>query len=344
MEIPRRIPRITQQTRITFQCRQAPGDILMITGMVRDLKKVKPELDIGVYTTAEELWENNPYCTFRSSMDKYARLVTINYEPWVNKAANVDPNKMHFLGAMHKFAEKQLGISIPVTEWRGDIHMSQAERNSKPIIDEPYWIIVNGGKTDFTTKWWNPEYAQKVVDHFKGKIKFIQIGDKSQPQVYPAHVHFPLSGVVDMIGRTSIRDLIRLVYHSQGVLCPVTFLMHLSAAVPINPNMTYKIRPTVVFAGGREPPHWEQYEGHRFLHTIGELDCCTEGGCWKRRAQLVDDGQPWNRVEMCTRPIQLNPALRIAECMQMISPGKVIEAIESYYTPVQDITINATAH
>lgn len=311
----------------------------MITGVVRDLKKLKPELDIGVYTTAEELWANNPYCVFRHIRDKWSNPITINYEHWLNQA-NFDPNKMHFLGSIHKFVGRQLGIEIPVTEWHGDIHMSQSEKETAPIVDEPYWILVCGGKTDFTTKWWNPDHAKKVVDHFKGKIKFLQIGDKGTPGVYPEHVHFPVDGADNMIGKTSIRDLIRLVYNASGVLCPVTFLMHLSAAVPVNPKFDYKIRPTVVVAGGREPPHWEEYEGHRFLHTIGQLDCCEKGGCWARRAQLVDDGKPWNRVEMCKRPIQLNSSLRIAECMHMLNPNKIIEAIESYYPKTQQLTVS----
>jgi hypothetical protein len=29
-------------------------------------------------------------------------------------------------------------------------------------------------------------------------------------------------------GRTDLRQLVRLVYHAQGVLCPVTLLMHLA--------------------------------------------------------------------------------------------------------------------
>lgn len=39
-----------------------------------------------------------------------------------------------------------------------------------------------------------------------------------------------------------------------------------------------------------EPPHWEAYPHHQFLHTVGALPCCGDGGCWKSRCQLVHDG------------------------------------------------------
>ena len=41
---------------------------------------------------------------------------------------------------------------------------------------DTYWVIAPGGKRDCTTKVWDWRKFQKVVDYFKGKIKFIVIG------------------------------------------------------------------------------------------------------------------------------------------------------------------------
>jgi hypothetical protein len=60
--------------------------------------------------------------------------------------------------------------------------------------------------------------------------------------------------------------------------------MHLAAAVEVPPGMP-KNRPCVVVAGGREPPHWEAYPHHQFLHRAGSLLCCDDGGCWKSRVR-----------------------------------------------------------
>ena len=91
----------------------------------------------------------------------------------------------------------------------------------------PYWIIVAGGKFDYTIKWWHFRRWQAVVDHFQGRILFVQVGEKH-------HYHPPVNGVLDLRGKTSLRELIHLVYHAQGVLCPVTLHMHLAAAVEGN--------------------------------------------------------------------------------------------------------------
>ena len=54
--------------------------------------------------------------------------------------------------------------------------------------------------------------------------------------------------------------------------------------------ITTKNRPCVVVANGREPPYWEAYPHHQFVHTVGSLLCCDNGGCWKARTAPLDDG------------------------------------------------------
>ena len=94
----------------------------------------------------------------------------------------------------------------------------------------PFWIVVAGGKFDYTIKWWDHDRFQQVVDHFRGRILFVQVGEA-------VHDHPPLRDVIDLRGRTDLRQLVRLVYHAQGVLCPVTLLMHLAAAVESRPEV-----------------------------------------------------------------------------------------------------------
>jgi hypothetical protein len=131
--------------------------------------------------------------------------------------------------------------------------------------------------------------------------------------------------VLDLRGETSLRDLIRLVYHAQGVLCPVTLLMHLAAAVETKPGRP-RARPCVVVAGGREPASWEAYPDHRFLHTIGKLPCCAKGGCWRARSVPLGDGDSKDEPKhLCVDTINNLP-----RCMDMISPKHVVEAMESY--------------
>ena len=53
-------------------------------------------------------------------------------------------------------------------------------------VEEKFWLLFSGGKWAYTAKWWNPEEYQKVVDHFKDKILFVQCGELSHhhPQLH----------------------------------------------------------------------------------------------------------------------------------------------------------------
>ena len=106
--------------------------------------------------------------------------------------------------------------------------------------------------------------------------------------------------------------------------------MHLAAAVETRAGRK-GARPCVVVAGGREPVHWEAYPTHQFISTGGALPCCAEGGCWKSRCQLVGDGDPKDSHNVCRMPVHVREDLRIAKCMEMISPEDVIRRIELYY-------------
>jgi hypothetical protein len=183
----------------------------------------------------------------------------------------------------------------------------------------PFWLVSAGGKFDLTVKWWEQARWQAVVDHFRDRILFVQVGNAKD-------YHPRLNGVLDLRGWTSLRQLIRLVYRAQGILSPVTCLMHLAAAVPAPPGRP-TLRPCVVVAGGREPAHWEAYPGHQFLHNVGALPCCAQGGCWKKRTVPLGDGSDNDEPQqLCTMPVGSLP-----RCMDMITPGDVIRAVESYF-------------
>ncbi|MDQ3333310.1 MAG: class I SAM-dependent methyltransferase, partial [Planctomycetota bacterium] len=313
-----------KRNHLILRCGLSPGDIVMLTAAVRDLHRAYPNQYVtDVRTPAAQLWENNPYITPLDESDSDVRVIDMHY-PLIHRS-NSAP--YHFIHGYVQFLEEQLGLSIPVTEFRGDIHLTAEEDRWRSQVaetgyDGPFWVVIAGGKYDFTAKWWDPAAYQKIVDHFRGRIRFVQCGEAG-------HFHPKLDGVIDLVGKTDIRQFVRLIYHADGVLCPVTFAMHLAAAVPTKPGKP-KNRACVVIAGGREPAQWEAYPHHRFLATNGALPCCADGGCWRSRCQPVGDGDPKDR-DLCEYPIQITATLRIPKCLHMISPKDVADAIELYY-------------
>ncbi len=311
--------------RLILRSFQSPGDVVMLTAAVRDLHRAAPgRFQTDVRTSAPALWENNPHLTPLSETGQDVQTLDMHY-PLIHQS---NQRPLHFLHGYCLYLEERLGLRVPVTRFAGDLHLTAREREGPPPgadhgVPERFWVVMAGGKYDFTAKWWDPASYQRVVDHFRGRLTFVQCGEA-------AHWHPRLDGAVDLVGRTTTREFVRLVYHAEGVLCPVTFAMHLAAAVPAKPGGPVH-RACVVVAGGREPPHWEAYPHHRFLGTVGALPCCAEGGCWRSRCQLVGDGDEKDRDNVCERPVPVSPDLRIPQCMTLITPADVIRAIELYY-------------
>jgi ADP-heptose:LPS heptosyltransferase len=304
---------------------QSPGDIIMLTAAVRDLKIAHPHIEIGVRTAASEIWDNNPYINRDINEKNADKVIRAEYN-LIHKSNQLP---YHFIHGFVQDLEQKLNLKIPITAFHGDIHLSDEEKGWISQVEElghknNFWIIMAGGKYDFTAKWWNPQYYQKVVNKLKTEVKFVQCGSGD-------HWHTPLNGVINLVGNTGIRQFIRLMYHAQGVVCPVTFAMHLAAAVPVKDGMP-KNRPCVVIAGGREPAQWEAYPHHRYLSTNGALMCCDNGGCWKSRCQKVGDGDEKDKEEnLCHNRVEITEDLCIPKCMDMVKPVDVIRAVRMYF-------------
>lgn len=305
----------------------APGDVLMLTAAVRDLHLTHPGAFLtDVRTSCPALWEHNPYITPLDENDPTVEVLPCHY-PLINRSNQLP---YHFIHGFRLFLQEQLAVTIEPHAFHGDVHLSAQEKGWLSQVDEitghagtPFWIIVSGGKKDFTAKWWDPARSQQVVDHFRGQIQFVQCGDGGD-----YHVHPRLNGVIDLVGKTDLRQIVRLMYHAEGVICPVTMFMHLAAAVETKSGRCPN-RPCVVVAGGRESAHWEAYPHHAYLHTMGCLPCCGNGGCWRSRVVPLGDRDEKDS-SLCALPVTSWSGAVIPKCLDMITAKHVIEAIERY--------------
>jgi len=300
--------------------KQAPGDIMMATIALRDLHAAFP----GQYITdmrspANEIFKNSPLITPIEVEDKQREQEIIEELKADNNHAPIDLGDVkyvnlhypmihnssrlgtHFADAMTEFLSEQLGVKIPRTGLRPELFLDEAEKTwASPVARETgyegkYWVINAGSKSDYSLKQY--PYYQEVVDLLPD-IKFVQIGQKE-------HIHKPLNGVVNMLGRTNLRDLFRTIYHAEGVLTCVSLPLHVAAALA---------KPCVCVAGGREGTRWELYPDHRFLYVNGALPCAPYDGCWKSK--------PGDCVNLQDS---------VPLCMKMIRPEDVARAIELYY-------------
>ena len=321
-----------QKRKVLFKNYQSPGDLIMLSSAIRDLKLSHPDIEIGVNTSCKELWENNKNIVKFGSMKKGDPGVEF-YKAEYPLIHESNEGQYHFIHGFRKWMEDTLGLKIKATKFKGDLNLSSEEKSWMSQIEEmgifdKFWLIVNCGKTDYSCKWPNPLHMQKVVNYFKGKITFVQIGEKGKN-----HFHPPLKNVINLIGKTDLRQLIRLVYHSSGILCPVTLAMHLAQAVESKHGL--HTRPCVVLAGGREGVIWEKYSDHQYLHRVIK-GCSPFSGCWRSRATKINDGDKKDEEDLCDYPEEIDypykeGKLKIARCINMITPHDIIRAVETYY-------------
>jgi len=169
----------------------------------------------------------------------------------------------HFSTAFYISLEEKLGVPVKQTSLLPALFISDEEKKWMNQVEETFgyrgkfWLINAGYKPDYPLKNWGIDNWQEVVNLLKDKIQFVQVG-----QVTDSHTHETLKGVLDLRGKTDLRQLIRLSYHAEGSLSPVSLLMHLMAGWE---------KPCVVVAGGREPRRWESYPHMRYLDTNGFL-------------------------------------------------------------------------
>jgi ADP-heptose:LPS heptosyltransferase len=238
--------------------------------------------------------------------------------PLINQS---DAIGCHFMEAYCRYLGEQLGVPLPLAVNKPTLYLSDQERSWTTQIAEtigkhiPYWVINAGHKLDFTAKWWGTRNFQEVVDGLRGKVTFVQIGELG-----PNHNHPPLQGVIDLRGKTTTRQLLRLVYHAVGGVGPSTLLQHVCAAFD---------KPYVLIAGGREPRAWQQYPLQTTLSAVGTLNCCATRACWKSRTIKLNDGDEKDQ-SLCDRPMLQQDGGFIPLCLEQITPTTVIQAISGY--------------
>lgn len=298
-----------------FLCNhQSPGDLLMLTACVRDLKKSHPDYRINVSTSAQELWQNNPWLDPTVNVQNADRVIKCEY-PAIHRS---NERGLHFIYAFHEFLEETLNIRIGRGEACCDVHLTEQEKHIFDCMPRNTALLDAGHKQDFTNKFWEFSRFQEVVDRTKDRWHWVQIGANN-------HCHRPIDGAENLVGRTTHRQLLALMWQASMVLTPVSYPMHLATM----PWRYGRHRPCVVIAGGREPQQWEAYGTHQYLHRCGCYDCCANGGCWKSRIVRLNDGDAKDQ-SLCLHPVVTQSGQTIPMCLDSITVEEVINAINNY--------------
>jgi hypothetical protein len=163
--------------------------------------------------------------------------------------------------------------------------LHESEKEQGQVTSRQITIQTSGltARHAMHNKNWFVEGYQEVVSSLKSKYNFVQIGSLSDP---------PLEGVLDLRGKTTIRQTAALLCRSLVFVGQVGLLMHLARAVDCR---------SVILYGGREKPSQSGYSCNENLYS--EVGCSP---CWR----------------MNTCPYDM-------ECMRRISAADVLRAVEA---------------
>jgi ADP-heptose:LPS heptosyltransferase len=290
----------------------SPGDVLCMTAALYSLHRANPgKFRIAVDTTAPAFWEHNPDVEplEQATAEGFERAQT--HYPLIHQS---NQRAVHVLQGYCEFLADNLRVKCPLLTNRPHVYLSPEERSWTHQVEEvsgykgKFWLLGAGRKQDYTSKFWGSENYQALVNQLRGRVQFVQVGAAE-------HHHPPLRNVINLTGKTDLRQLTRLVYHAQGCVGGTTLLMHLAAALE---------RPYVCLLGGREPVTWNAYPKSHILHTIGSLPCCAAGACWKSRTVKLDDDAEQNN-SLCESPVLGDEPL--PKCLLLIKPEEVAAVI-----------------
>jgi len=267
----------------------ALGDSVVLTAFIRDLRLAHPDCRVSVDCNFPAVWKNNPRVL------PYSKDIKYDLEVKLSCLEGRSIIGMHFIEAYHHDFALKTGVDVPCTKIKPELWLDMPELGEPLATVHPYVVLFGGGKRDMPAKWYPESYNQVIVSELDKTYNVINVG-----QVGPFY-HSPIfESATNMLGSTTVRQLMTLVYYASAVVCPVTAGMHIAAAFDT---------PCVVTAGNREPRAWEKYDGHAYL-----TGTCPNGwfGCWNKE---------------CASPVNLN-SINYAMCCAGIYPTRVLKALE----------------
>lgn len=293
----------------------SPGDVLAMSAAIYSAKRAYPEIKIGVRTSCDAIYENNPDVVPAASLLE-AKTIRMEY-PLIHSC---DRLPVHFLQGYSDFLSEQIGKPFRLATNRPHLYFSEQEKAWVNQVQDSfgfrgkYWLVSVTWKNDYTCKKIPRDTLQAVVDHFAGRVQFVAVGSAEHPRHH-------LNGVLDLVGKTDARQFLRLCLNAQGAIGPESFMHHVFGALQ---------KPMVTLCSGFLPPSWVQYGSARILWKANAFACGRNGGkfaCWAARVVPLRDGDAKDK-NLCALPVFFDEPT--AKCMAAIEPSEVISAVEDF--------------
>ena len=199
-----------------------------MTRAVADLCHSYPDFLVDIRSPCAEIWENNPWLHPLDENDEEVEQFDIGYDA-IHQSGLTG---IHFSDGFRMDIEKKLDLKIQTSGILPELWLSDDEKSwiNQAEVEfgwkDKFWILNAGSKPDNALKQYHR--WQEVVDiltrFFDNRIKIVQVGHES-------HNHPDLTGVLSLVGKTDLRQLIRLCHWSEGTIGPISFQFVMAAAL-----------------------------------------------------------------------------------------------------------------
>ncbi len=268
------------------------GDELLLTAVAHELKKRNPDLRIWQVSHSAELLYHNPdyskvfnwnYWPLRYSQMLNGRRCHLSYSEQIIPGESEKPPGRHIIAELCRKAGIKGEISI-----RPYYYFTEEDGQTKRFSSRQFCIQSIGNYTHETwmkNKLWYHDRFQQVVDEIRSRypdVEVIQVGIEKDP---------PLERVIDLRGKTTLRQTATILRQSDCFIGTQGFLAHLARAVDCR---------SVIIYGGREHSYQTGYICNENLNSF--IECAP---CWR-----------WNGCDHGRK------------CMEIIKPKDVLQAVQ----------------
>jgi hypothetical protein len=231
------------------------GDHIMCSAVARELRR-RGTKTVWQLTPFAEVFTGNSDVVAVPADFRLHRLCALLGIPCVDLEYPSPP-------ATHLIADMCAKVGIRgVVDLRPRVLLSDAERGEGKVVSRSQIAIQtssSAARYPMQNKQWPHERFQVVADALKAEFDLVQLGAASDPA---------LRDVLDLRGKTTVRQSAAILSQSQVFIGLVSGVMHLARAV--------ECRSVIVY-GGRENPSQSGYSANENLHWNGP---CAP--CWLR--------------------------------------------------------------
>lgn len=282
------------------------GDSLALSCAVDNLKRAFPGVNVSYQGVHPEVFANNDQVVVGGPADLVLKVTYTDFG-----TSHFGAVKWSLCEGFTRSLAQWLQVDIPFAAKVPRLVLSEEEKSRYDSEQYRGAVVLNSNIQGYcVTKgypWWR-EVVELMPD-----ARFILIGADS-----PVERRIDaggLSNVLDMRGRTTLRDLMALVSVCGCVLSPASAVVHIAAALG---------RPSVVVIGARESRRFTDYPGALHVHSR----CVCGGGTWSGSCGCTrfkfSDAKP---ELVCPRPVQYQ-GWAYPECMVSIPPESVADAVK----------------